>query len=409
MTVRILFFCIGAVAFLGATILPVDQLAQYPPRTSQAITTLREAISRIETQQDSTVRCHRADDILNRVKTSGGVLTEDSTVLFLYHGPAHRVFIPGDMNGWSPSADSMRHIPQTELWYCIKSIPLRGRVEYKLIVDSTWLLDPLNPRQSAGGFGPNSEIRMPGYAPPPDIVPHKGVPHGRIDTIAFPSLTLACSHPVFIYLPALSMHSDSALPAIVITDGGDYLSLGRMSVVLDNLIAAGSIRPVIGVFVDPRTDIGNPASNKRMAEYAINDRFVSFVCDELLPSLRKVYPIAGTPARTAILGSSMGGLIATYAAIRRPDVFGLCAAQSPSYWWRDNEIITIVDSLPRKAVRFYIDTGTIHDAQVQTRLMQEILSSKGYDFSYAEYPEGHNWSNWRSRLAKILIHFWGTR
>ena len=32
-----------------------------------------------------------------------------------------------------------------------------------MIDGSDWRLDPLNPRQVTGGFGPNSELVMPGW------------------------------------------------------------------------------------------------------------------------------------------------------------------------------------------------------------------------------------------------------
>ena len=59
--------------------------------------------------------------------------------------------------------------------------------------------------------------------------------------------------------------------------------------------------------------------------------------------------------------------------------------------------------------KFYIDTGTIRDAQEHARKMKKVLEEKCYDFSYGEYPESHNWVNWRSRLDDILVYFWGKK
>ena len=347
------------------------------------------------------------DSLLMLARTRRQVITTDSSAIFLYDGKAGRVQVAGDFNGWTPTTDSLRSIGDGRRWYLQKGLPTASRVEYKFVVDSNWILDPLNSMTTAGGFGENSEIRMPGYSPPQDVEPRPGSPRGRIDTLMIASGLLDCEHPVYVYLPAKTRSNRQKLPSIIVTDGGEFLSLAKMNVVLDNLIAEERIPPVVAIFVDPRTRPGDAASNRRMTEYAMNDRFVSFLAQELLPQLRRKYHLADAPESTAIAGASMGGLIAAYASFRDPNVFGLCAAQSPSLWWAKDSMLSLFRSSERKPIRLYIDTGTLHDAQAQAREMRDILAGKGYDVSYGEYPEGHNWSNWRSRLATLLIFFWG--
>ena len=126
------------------------------------------------------------------------------------------------------------------------------------------------------------------------------------------------------------------------------------------------------------------------------------------PFLQSKYRLAMRPGQTAIMGASLGGLIATYAAIRRSDIFGLCAVQSPAYQVNQDSIFTLVAAAGRKPVRFYLDTGTLRDAQMRARKMKELLETEGYSLAYAEYPEGHNWVNWRARVSHILTYFWGT-
>ncbi len=347
------------------------------------------------------------DTLLSSAERSNTAIAGDSTVVFVYRGEARHVSVAGDFNGWSPSNDPLHPVENRRLWYLVMSTPPAARLEYKLVVDSSWILDPLNPRRVVGGFGENSEIRMAGYTSPRDIVDFKGVPHGMIDTLHVASNILGFTHPVYVYRPAEVDRGKGSYPTIVVTDGGEFLTLGRMNAVLDNLIAERRIPRVFALFVDPRTNPEDPSSNKRMSEYAMNDEFVSFLADEVLPLVRKKYPIATAPDSVAISGASMGGLIATYAALRRPDVFGLCAAQSPSYWWKNDSIITMVRQGLREPVRIYLDTGVLRDAQKESRAMRAALQQKGYVYSYAEYPEGHNWANWRARIATFLTFFWG--
>jgi len=364
-------------------------------------------VARVVGERDTAARKNAVEAFVNKVRASGRLIIEDSTVYFMYYSIAKRVSVPSDLNGWSPAADTMKRIPGTDLFYLAKSVDKAARFEYKLVVDSTWILDPLNQQEAFGGYGPNSEIWMPRYSPPKDIQYRSEIAHGTIDTLRFKSALLGRTHPVFIYLPPGYKNSRKTYPCIYVTDGGEYISLALMLNVLDNLMADKRIQPVVGIFVDPRTDPRNAQTSMRMLDYSMSDTFVNALLTELRPRLMKKYKLTTKPEHTAVMGASLGGLIATYAAYKHPEVFGLCAAQSPAYWWRDDAIIKLIQSGPQKQIKFYIDAGTIRDARDKAYKMKSILESKGNQILYREYPEGHNWANWRARLATILTYFWG--
>jgi len=48
------------------------------------------------------------------------------------------------------------------------------------------------------------------------------------------------------------------------------------------------------------------------------------------------------------------------------------------------------------------------DFLAANRRLKVVLETKNYDFEYHEYPEGHNWGNWRRHLIDGLTHFFGT-
>lgn len=364
-------------------------------------------LSRVNGENTSAAKDLVVHDFVRRVKNYGRVIIEDSTVYFLYYGDAKRVSVPGDLNGWSPTADSMSRIAETNLFFLKKAVDRAARFEYKIAVDSQWILDPLNKQQALGGYGPNSEVWMPGYAPPQECVYRGDVPHGSLDSLKIKSALLRRTHPVLVYLPPGYKKSRQKFPVIYVTDGGEYITLGLMLNVLDNLIAEQRIPPIIGVFVDPRTNIRDSRSSQRLVDYAMSDAYVKFLVDEVRPKITRKYRLIRESSQTAIMGASLGGLISTYAAYRHPEVFGMCAAQSPAYHWNHGAIIDTLSQGPTKPVKFYIDTGIIHDAHPDSRKMKRILEEKGYPLKYAEYPEGHNWVNWRARIPAILQYFWG--
>ena len=381
-------------------------------RSSTEATGIRfpDFLRQLESANDSSSKSRLAEEYIAKVRQHGRAVIEDSTIYFLYFGNAKRVAVPGDLNGWNPKEDSLTRIPKTNLFYLAKSVHAAARFEYKLAVDSTWILDPLNRQQAIGGYGPNSEIWMPLYKPPTEIEYRADILHGRIDTLKIKSKLLNRTHPVFVYMPPGYKQSTRKLyPTMYVTDGGEYITLALMLNVLDNLIAEKRIEPIVAVFVDPRTDLRDIRTSKRMHDYTLSDTFVSFLVHEVLASLTKKYRVDLRAEQTAIMGASLGGLISTYAAFTRPDVFGLAAAQSPSYWWKQDTVITLFERSPKKNLRFYIDTGTIRDTQEKALKMKSVLEAKGYPVHYEEHPEAHNWVNWRSRVSHILEYFWGTR
>ena len=364
--------------------------------------------ARVASIADSAGRSREVDALVSRVRQAGTVMAEDSTLTLIYRGAARHVFVAGDPNGWDPGRDEMMRLPGTDLFSLSWTLDPAARIEYKLVVDSAWVLDPFNTLRASGGFGENSEARMPCYRFPGETVP-RGGPRGSIDTTSFTGSISGGRTTVFVYLPPGYRSSTARYPVLYVTDGGEYLGRANMNVVLDNLIAQGEITPLIAVFLEPGRDPADPRRDTRMSDYALNDRFIDALSGELRPVLMRRYRMLDGPRNTAIMGASMGGLIATYAAFTHPETFGLCAAQSPSYQWKNDTLITMIRSGTVKDFRMYLSTGTIRDAERRARIVRDIMREKGYAITYAESPESHNWLNWRGRLGEILRTFWGKR
>ena len=101
-----------------------------------------------------------------------------------------------------------------------------------------------------------------------------------------------------------------------------------MPAILDNLIAAGKIPPVVAVLV------GRLEAEERESDLSCNRSFSRFVAEELLPWARQGYRVTSDPGGVILAGSSLGGLGAACAALERPDLFGNVLAQSGAFWWK---------------------------------------------------------------------------
>ena len=109
----------------------------------------------------------------------------------------------------------------------------------------------------------------------------------------------------------------------------------------------------------------------------------------------------------AILGTSFGGLNATYLGFTRPDIFQKIGIQSPAYWYRD-EIFDTVKASNITNTDIFMSVGTIGDNTIDARNMKNLFERKNLRFNYIEVNEGHSWGAWRSQIDDILIQFFGT-
>jgi predicted alpha/beta superfamily hydrolase len=64
--------------------------------------------------------------------------------------------------------------------------------------------------------------------------------------------------------------------------------------------------------------------------------YMQFITDTLKPAIDEAFNTLPEAQNTAIMGSSMGGLISMYAALAHADVFGKVGVFSPSFWWSDD-------------------------------------------------------------------------
>jgi enterochelin esterase-like enzyme len=326
-------------------------------------------------------------------------LLENGTVChFLYRGTTSSVTAPGDANGWDPAAFPMTRLSTTNLWYRTDTFPADARLDYKFVLGgSTWILDPRNPYQVSGGFGPNSELRMPSYVPAPELVYNPSIPHGTLRDTTFFSAVLNNSRTVRIYTPPSYASSTDSFPVILFHDGLEYVTLAGANTILDNLIAQGRIVPVIAVFVPPVN---------RTPEYAGAQmtQFTDFLIGQVMMAVDTRYRTRRDPSARAVMGASNGGNIALWMGYTHPEAFGNIGAQS-------SNIITAISSgfqsSPTLNLKLYLDLGTF-DIAVLIPLVRNfipILQSKGYDYRYVEYNEGHSWGNWRAHIDNALEMF----
>jgi enterochelin esterase-like enzyme len=329
-------------------------------------------------------------------------IEKETVVHFLFRGDAASVTIPCDANDWSPSGFPMKRIDGTNFWYYTHHFDPDARIDYKFLIDGwCWILDPLNPHRCEGGFGPNSELRMPSYVPPPEIEYHPDIRHGTLTDVNIDSAILGNSRTIRVYTPPGYERTTDSYPVVCFHDGFDYLALGSAHNILDDLIARRRIAPVIAVFVPPID---------RYVEYSGTQmhQFYAFIVDELLPFIDRTYRTKRTPADRATIGASNSGNMALLCGLSYPEVFGNVAAQSSNIV---SAVVHGYENSPRLNLKFYLDIGTYDLVELMPVVQNfaQVIRSKGYPHVYWKYHGGHSWGSWRANLGRALKYFFPPR
>ena len=238
----------------------------------------------------------------------------DTTVVFLYNGDVDSVGVIGDMTNWT-YAKQMTRIDGTNLFYLEDTYEKDARLEYWLQFgkDDFPSTDPLNPYKVLNGFGEIAELAMPKYDRHEYfknyIHGEKGV-FSNIIEHTHTSDILGYDHSVHVYLPQ-NYSRDKKYPVIYFQDGIDYIEFAVAPHILNEMIKNGLIEEVIAVFITP-PNRHKPEVPNRMTEYGLNDDYVKFFTEELVPFIDSIYSTNQAPDKRLVIGDSYGGLISGY-------------------------------------------------------------------------------------------------
>jgi len=194
----------------------------------------------------------------------------------------------------------------------------------------------------------------------------------------------------------------------------------RVDETAQTLIARGRIEPliIVGIYNTGKDRINEytPVEDPNYKAGGKADLYGRLLVEELKPFIDTTYRTKKRATNTGLGGSSLGGLVSIYLALKYPKVFGRVAIVSPSVWWANNQIVRYVDSLPGKpSLRIWLDIGTKEGGNAEeaqktvngARLLKESLIKKGWrlgkDLKYFEAPDAeHHERAWAARVAPIL-------
>jgi predicted alpha/beta superfamily hydrolase len=319
-------------------------------------------------------------------------------------GFGHRIAIRGSAAPLSWSAGQDATWTSGNVW--VYTWRTAGDVDLKpLIDDAQW---------STGG---NYRVRAGTTI---ELYPFFGRSAGSVVEVAsFASPELGNQRSLVIYLPpSYGENAAKRYPVLYMHDGQILFDAAtsafgtewQVDENVDAAVGAGRMDEVIVVGID------NTAN--RIWEYTPccdatyggggAEVYERFVIDTVKPFVDRQFRTLPGKTTTAIMGSSLGGLVSCYIARRNPAVFGKAGCMSSSFWWNDQALTVEVErSTAHVPVAFYLDAGTSNDGLPETTRMAAALAADGYvqgrDLDVVTAQGGsHNEASWAARVAVPL-------
>lgn len=344
--------------------------------------------------------------LLDRAHASGSPIIDGEQAVFVWEGDQPPYLI-GDFNAWDPDVDAQWVEAGAGLWSYTLTLPTDAYMEYAFLTeprDEARIIDPLNQHSTPNGMGHiNNYFYMPAGEPTSLTERGHAVHLGKVTRHRIENKWLLATGKRWIHL--YHPPTEIPVPLIVVYDARDYITRGRITHIVDNLITRGSIRPVALALLNN----GGPA---RGIEYSCNDATVGFVTGEVLPlaqeHLQLIDP-ARDPGAYGVLGASMGGLMALYTGLRVPKIFGHVLSQSGAFELDSEVTVTVplVRHMPVQPLRIWMDVGRYEWLLEPNRRMYALLRERGYDVEYREFNGGHNYPAWRNDVWRGLEALFG--
>ena len=334
------------------------------------------------------------------------------------------IYISGDFEGWSGGQENYK-LSQFEHNYSI-TIPYRqGAINFKFTQGSWNTVE-------TDSVGNNIENRAYSFNELKDTVrikianwnsttTKKSTASKNVSVLSedFEIPQLNRNRRIWIYLPPDYNSSKKSYPVLYMHDGQNlfdeatsFAGEWQVDETLDRLYKEKGLELiVIGIDSD---------SSKRMDEYSPwksstyngggeGDAYLDFIVKTLKPYVDENYRTLADKQNTAIMGSSLGGLISHYGALKYPETFGSIGVFSPAFGFSDSSYDFASRHSNIEGMRMYFLAGDNESPTMVSNMnnMISLMKSKGFDqknIMSKVVPGGqHNEKLWRENFEEAIL------
>jgi predicted alpha/beta superfamily hydrolase len=383
------------------------------------------------------------DSFFKEIDYSGGFpIIAGDEVTFVYlqeYGVNAPISVAGDFNDWNPQTNIMTQSKNFYLFYGTVSIknPLQ-RLKYKFAGSDSagaelWLRDPMARRFQYDSFGEYSLI-------------YGGADQSHLERyLNFHANQLNNDRNLYLYIPKGYYFDNADYPVLYMHDGQNlfdpeaFWGGWKADQVADQMIDQRKMEKIIMVGIANTPD--------RMDEYTQTkdlamqggdaDQYADLVVNQIKPFIDGKYQTSPDRDHTAIIGSSLGGLISYYIGYYYPNIFAQVGGMSSTFGWgsiilNNTTLIQTFEAGSKQDIAYYLDCGgddgggcydrdddgvwddnpDADDNYCETLQMKTVLQDKGYKegqdlFYYYDPNAPHNEESWSNRLDVPFTAFFG--
>ena len=364
----------------------------------------------------------------NDTLKSPEVLADHRVIFRIYAPKAGEVSITGDWIAQGRGTGGNLQKDDQGVWSITVGPLVPDFYSYNFTMDGVRVLDPKNVLIKQGISSLSNMFLVPGEEVA--FSDNRPVPHGEVREGWYNSSTLNALRRMHVYTPPGYEAGNTKYPVLYLIHGGGdddsgWSTIGRAGFIVDNLLAAGKIKPMIVVMPNGSISIpgvstalapgdrSNPAaiSARIQAISKLHDTFVDDLLKNIIPHVEKTYRVLANRENRAIAGLSMGGAETLRVAPSNLDKFsyigvfsmglqqGGNAGVNSDFEQRNTAFFANPDETNKRLKLFWIACGnndqTVTDGP---RRLSELLKRKGIKHEFHETDGGHTWINWRLYL-----------
>ena len=366
------------------------------------------------------------------------VINPDGTVTFRFQAPkAVKVEVTGDFlptqkievefngNKMTYDAPGVGELKEGRggVWeYTTPFVVAPDMYNYTFRVDGVSQIDPHNMWVNRDVASLTSVLLVPAAGERSDLYAIHDVPHGTVSKVWYHSATAGFDRRLTVYTPAGYETSKAKYPVLYVLHGigGDedaWVTQGRATQILDNLIARGEAKPMIVVFTNG--NISCEAAPLENAQGYVNPTMslpqtMEGTFEKSFPEIVKFidtrYRTIAKKQSRAVCGLSMGGFHTLNLSINYPDMFNYSGMFSAAIGVSDPSVSPMYQDFDGKLAKYFakkpallwIGCGNTDFLFNANKEFMSKLDKNGFKYTFMETEGGHIWKNWRIYLTEFV-------
>lgn len=342
------------------------------------------------------------------------------------------IYVSGNFEGWSGGKEAYKVSKNQNGTYSITLPQQTGKLEFKFTRGSWETVEKAasgaeiaNRTYTFGGNGETVRFEVAAWS---DLLggnsakPSTAAANVGIVSESFEMPELGRKRKIRLYLPPNYASSNLRYPVLYMHDGQNLFDnatsfSGEWQVDESlNTYFEKTGKGIIVVGIDNGGSYRIPEYTPwRHPNYGGGEgaKYMQFVVKTLKPYIDKQYRTLADKPNTALMGSSLGGLISHFGALEYPQVFGKIGVFSPSFWFSDSTYILASQKANIQDTKMFLLAGGAESATMVAEMekMLQTMKQAGFkpeNMSSKVVPAGtHSEGFWRNEFPFAIQYLFG--